>query len=224
MIEKRYGYVHFRHYSAQKRASVSSNHCHKLLSRDMHPSFSVPGCARAYKLQEVMFIIIHNVSKMLTLCTFIGLRISMFLNWRLEDFVSTRIILIDEQFGFHSKTMVRPTSVPPRGVLGVHGFHVLVGLNRPKLLNTGTLFFNIAKAFHKVRQNGLIFKLFNSVVPDSIMLIFRDILFNRSFWYLIKGIRSSLALLRLESRKARCSLRSFLGYQFIRFPGSRRPS
>ncbi|TLO84139.1 hypothetical protein FEG28_18965, partial [Acinetobacter baumannii] len=103
---------------------------------------------------------------------------------RLRDFVSSKGILIDEQFGFRTNHSC---------VQQVHRLteHILVGLNRPKPLYTGALFFDVAKAFDKVWHNGLIFKLFNMGVPDSLVLIIRDFLSNRSFRYRVEGTRSS---------------------------------
>lgn len=56
---------------------------------------------------------------------------------------------------------------------------------------TGALFFDVAKAFDKVWHNGLIYKLYQLKVPDSLVLILRDFLTNRTFRYRVDGTYSS---------------------------------
>lgn len=103
---------------------------------------------------------------------------------RLRDYIFSNNLLIDEQFGFRASHSC---------VEQVHRLteHILDGLNRPKPMSTGALFFDVAKAFDKVWHNGLIYKLYQLKVPDSLVHILRDFLSNRTFRYRVEGTYSS---------------------------------
>ncbi|WP_419894692.1 reverse transcriptase domain-containing protein, partial [Proteus faecis] len=56
---------------------------------------------------------------------------------------------------------------------------------------TGSLFFDVAKAFDRVWHAGLIFKLANMGLPDSLVRILKNFLSNRTFRYRLEGCLSS---------------------------------
>ncbi|CAH2075518.1 unnamed protein product, partial [Iphiclides podalirius] len=72
---------------------------------------------------------------------------------RLNEHVFTNGLLPAEQFGFRARH-----SCPDQ--LFRLTEHILKGLNHPKHISTGALFFDIAKAFDKVWHNGLLYKLY----------------------------------------------------------------
>lgn len=100
---------------------------------------------------------------------------------RLKKFVELRGLLIDEQFGFRPKHSA---------VHQVHRIteHVLSNFQTGR--HTGALFFDVAKAFDKVWHNGLIYKLHQMEVPDSLVHILRDYLSNRSLRVRVHGTLS----------------------------------
>jgi Reverse transcriptase (RNA-dependent DNA polymerase)/Endonuclease-reverse transcriptase len=104
---------------------------------------------------------------------------------RLKEFVFSNDILIDEQFGFRPRHSC---------VNQVHRIteHILSGFTGTRLpKGTGALFFDVAKAFDKVWHNGLLYKLYRLKIPDSLVLIIRDYLSNRSFRFRVEGTHSS---------------------------------
>ena len=101
---------------------------------------------------------------------------------RLKDYVEAKSLIPLEQFGF--RTHHSCVQQVHRIVEGVsHGFQ------RGQL--TGTILFDIAKAFDKVWHKGLIYKLYQLGVPDRLVVILRDFLSNRTFRYRIDGTLSS---------------------------------
>lgn len=100
---------------------------------------------------------------------------------RLKDYIASKSLLPDEQFGFRPKHACH------------HQLHRLTEhilrlrrWGRP----TGALFFDVAKAFDKVWHCGLISKLANLGLPDSLVHIIRDFLSNRTFRYKLEGCLS----------------------------------
>ncbi|CAH2068995.1 unnamed protein product, partial [Iphiclides podalirius] len=69
--------------------------------------------------------------------------------------------------------------------------HILKGLNHPKHISTGALFFDVAKAFDKVWNNGLLYKQYTLKVPDRLVHTIRAFLLNRSFRYRVEGTLST---------------------------------
>lgn len=103
---------------------------------------------------------------------------------RLKTVVTTKNLLMEEQFGFRAKHSC---------VQQVHRLteHVLVGFHRKRPRGTGALFFDVAKAFDRVWHGGLLYKLYQLGVPDRLVHIIRDFLSNRRFRYRVEGTRSS---------------------------------
>ena len=103
---------------------------------------------------------------------------------RLHSHIDSRGLLIDEQFGFRAGHSC---------VQQVHRIteHVLSNMHQRRPIGTAALFFDVAKAFDKVWHSGLIYKLYQLEVPDSLVLILRDYLTDRSFRYRVEGALSS---------------------------------
>lgn len=104
---------------------------------------------------------------------------------RLKAVVEAKALIIPEQFGFRAQH----SSVHQVHRLTEHIHTHFNKLKRP--IGTGVLFFDVAKAFDRVWHNGLLYKLYQMSVPDSLVHIIRDYLTNRSFRVRVEGILST---------------------------------
>ncbi|CAH2049018.1 unnamed protein product, partial [Iphiclides podalirius] len=103
---------------------------------------------------------------------------------RVKEHVFSNGHLPTEQFGFRARH-----SCPDQ--LYRLTEHILKGLNHPKHISTGALFFDVAKAFDKVWHNDLLYKLYTLKVPDRLVHTIRAFLLNRSFRYRVEGTLST---------------------------------
>lgn len=97
---------------------------------------------------------------------------------RLEAAIMAKDIIPPEQFGFRAK---------------LHQVHRLTEflLTRAKLMPLTANFIDIAKAFDKIWNNGLISKLLKAGVPNRLVHIIREYLSNHSFRYRVEGTQSA---------------------------------
>lgn len=74
--------------------------------------------------------------------------------------------------------------------------HITERFSRFWFLPTGAIFFDVAKRFDNIWQDGSLYKLYNLGVPDRLVHITWDFLSNHSFRYRVEGAFSSPQLLR----------------------------
>lgn len=109
---------------------------------------------------------------------------------RIWSHVKDNNLLPDEQFGFRARHSC---------VQQVHRIteYILDGFNKvprgytPRPQGTAAVFLDVAKAFDKVWHDGLIYKLYEQLYPDRLVLIIQDFLRDRNFRYRVEGTHSS---------------------------------
>ncbi|GBM42784.1 RNA-directed DNA polymerase from mobile element jockey, partial [Araneus ventricosus] len=116
---------------------------------------------------------------------------------RLNDHLDVNNILMPEQFGF------RKNLSTTHQLLRVTEF-IQEGLNNKQ--KTGAVFLDIQKAFDRVWQDGLIYKLLNYNTPLFLVKIFHSYLSNRKF-----AVSVNKELSRTKTIKAGVALGSKIG-------------
>ncbi|GBP08248.1 RNA-directed DNA polymerase from mobile element jockey [Eumeta japonica] len=109
------------------------------------------------------------------------------LKTRLSNHLFGKGLIIDEQFGF------RPAHSCPQQVLRPVEY-VMEGFKTKQ--KTVSVFFDVAKAFDRVWHAGLVHKLYSLEVPDRLIFIIQNFLYNRYFTFRHERTHSTRRLIR----------------------------
>ncbi|GBP43257.1 Probable RNA-directed DNA polymerase from transposon BS [Eumeta japonica] len=106
---------------------------------------------------------------------------------RLSEQIIKKGLIINEQFGF------RPNNSRPQQALRLVEY-ISEGFKTKK--KTVAVFFDVAKAFDRVRHAGLIHKLYQLELPDRLIIIIHHYVSNRHFTFQLDNTYSSMRLIR----------------------------